>query len=169
MQSDDDNMDVNIRKPSDRIHGWQLEALLDLLRGCGHRLGTVADRLHQDGAGTAVRRDVLRALDHGGPQTVPDIARARDVSRQHIQSVVNGLLDDGLVERAPNPAHRRSRLVRLTAAGGREVEAMVQREASLVHELDLGIPQADLEAALRVLARLRDRLADEGSRRGSGS
>ncbi len=149
-----------MRHPVDRIHQWQLEALLDDLRRCGHLLGIVADRVHLGDAGSAARRAVLRALDHGGAQTVPDIARDRGVSRQHIQAVVNGLLDDGLVERTPNPAHRRSHLVRLTAAGESEVEAMVRRDTALLRELDLDVDEMDREAACRVLARLRQRLED---------
>jgi DNA-binding MarR family transcriptional regulator len=154
-------MIVNQREPAEsdgRIRGVLLESLLDHLGRCAHRLGVDADRLHRGAAGSAARRTVLRALDHGGPQTVPDIARDRSVSRQHIQTVVNELLEDGLVERIPNPAHRRSHLVRLTRPGEREVEAMARREATLLGELDLDVSEVDLEAALLVLARLRSAL-----------
>lgn len=135
-----------------------LESVLDDLRRCAHRLGLVAGRLHHDETGSSARRAVLRALDHGGPQPVPELARDRSVSRQHTQTVVNGLLEDGLVERIPNPAHRRSYLVRLTASGEREVEEMARREAALLRELADDVPESDLEATLRVLARLRSAL-----------
>jgi hypothetical protein len=40
---------------------------------------------------TAGKRGVLKGLDRLGPQTVPQMARARPVSRQHIQTLVNRL------------------------------------------------------------------------------
>jgi DNA-binding MarR family transcriptional regulator len=158
-----DNMNVNEEGPAEpgsRLRDLLLESVVDNLLRCAHRLGIAAEQLHHGGAGSAARRAVLRTLDHGGPQTVPDIARDRSVSRQHIQTVVNGLLEDALVERIPNPAHRRSRLVRLTLAGERESRSMAQREAALLCALDLGVDETELEAARRVLARLRQRLDD---------
>jgi len=137
---------------------WLLESVLDDVRLCFHRLRAAAERLHQRGEASAARRGVLRSLDHGGPQTVPEMARARPVSRQHIQTIVNALRDDGLVELVPNPAHRRSHLVRLTSDGEREVADMAVRETALLRELDLGVDDTDLEVAHRVLARLRDAL-----------
>jgi len=56
---------------------------------------------------SAARRGVLRSLARLGPQTVPQMAGARPVSRQHIQTIVNALAADGLVETIDNPAHKR--------------------------------------------------------------
>ncbi|MEJ0059293.1 MAG: helix-turn-helix domain-containing protein [Terricaulis sp.] len=70
---------------------------------------------------------VLRSLIDGGPQTVPDMARARPVSRQHCQTIVNGLEAQGLVEFIANPKHARSQLVRVTRKGRAWYKEMTDR------------------------------------------
>jgi DNA-binding MarR family transcriptional regulator len=60
----------------------------------------------------------LRSLALLGPQTVPQIAEMRPTSRQRMQRLADELAAEGLVEFIDNPRHRRSRLVRLTRAGG---------------------------------------------------
>src|SRR5215813_8522065 len=50
-----------------------------------HLLRALAARLHGQGEMTAARRGILRGLERLGPQSVPQLARARPVSRQHIQ------------------------------------------------------------------------------------
>lgn len=67
---------------------------------------------------------VLRSLSEGGPQTVPDMARARPVSRQHCQSIVNELKARKLVELIDNPRHKRSQLVKITMAGQSHFDKM---------------------------------------------
>ena len=67
---------------------------------------------------------VLRSLVQEGAQTVPQMAAARPVSRQHCQTIVNGLAEQGLVEFVDNPRHKRSKLVRLTKRGRARFESM---------------------------------------------
>jgi DNA-binding MarR family transcriptional regulator len=116
-----------------------------------HRLRAVAEQIHRQGAMSAGRRGVLKYLERLGPQTVPQMARARPVSRQHIQTLVNQLAADGLVELSDNPAHKRSRLVRLTPQGKALAEGMNRREAALLSRLKVDIPEQDLRAASAVL------------------
>ena len=59
----------------------------------------------------------LNSQQRLGPQTVPTMARARNVSRQHVQKSVDGLAAGGLVSLRDNPAHRRSPIVELSDAG----------------------------------------------------
>jgi DNA-binding MarR family transcriptional regulator len=59
----------------------------------------------------------MRSLALLGPLTVPQIAQMRPTSRQRMQRLANELAAEGLVEFIPNPHHRRSQLVRLTAKG----------------------------------------------------
>jgi len=132
-----------------------LEALIDETRALFHRLKLVAEDVHGQGPLSAGRRGVLRDLHRRGPQTVPQLARARPVSRQHIQSLVNDLEEDGYVELIDNPAHQRSRLVRLTTAGGKCLRTMEQLESKLIGKLDLGVSQARLGAAAKVLREVR--------------
>src|SRR6185295_2910219 len=70
---------------------------------------------------------LMRGLAEGGPQTVPQLARARPVARQRIQRLVDELAAAGLVELVDNPHHRRSRLVRLTARGAAKHAEVTKR------------------------------------------
>ena len=92
-------------------------SLIDETRLLFHHLRRTAESLHRQGEITAGRRGVLESLHREGPRTVPQLARARPVSRQHIQKLVDPLAAEGLVELVDNPRHKRSKLVRLTAAG----------------------------------------------------
>lgn len=120
-----------------------------------HRLRIVADQVHRQGEMSGGLRSVLRSLYKQGPQTVPQMARARSVSRQHIQILVNRLLETKYVELKQNPSHRRSPLIELTKEGSRIVEEMNRREAELLSMVDLGTPEAQMTEAARTLSQLR--------------
>jgi DNA-binding MarR family transcriptional regulator len=122
------------------------------LRAAGKRLGAVT----RWGGGTW---GLLRSLKLEGPQTVPALARARPVARQHIQKLADELAGAGLVAFADNPAHRRSRLVRLTPKGETAFRAMDRRVRAAAEDLAADISEPDVRTALRVLARLRAKLA----------
>lgn len=124
-----------------------------------HRMKAAAELIHGQGDLSAALRGVLRDLQTYGPQTVPQMARSRPVSRQHIQSLVNHLLEAGLVELKSNPAHRRSMLVTLTLGGKWHVASMLEREAKLFRALPVAIPEADLATTARVLKEMRETLA----------
>jgi DNA-binding MarR family transcriptional regulator len=141
-----------------------LQALIDETRALFHRLRAAAGELHGQGAATAGRRGVLASLRARGPQTVPEMARARPVSRQHIQVLVNALARDGLVESAPNPAHRRSHLVRLTPRGEALIDAMRKREAQRLAEIARALPARDLAAAAATLTAVREQLVKRARR-----
>ena len=126
------------------------------------RMRKAAEEMLDDGAQSAGRRSILKSLSSSGPQTVPQMARLRAVSRQHIQKLVNGLMADELVELIENPAHKRSRLVRITNAGKTVAEATAEREASILPELSRGIALDDIQTATSVLKRLK--AAFEGDR-----
>src|SRR5438874_13287905 len=110
----------------------KLVKVLDEAVALNFRLQRVAEELHRQGPASSARRGLLRSLSDEGPQSVPQMARTRTVSRQYVQTLVNSLMEDGLVEMAPNPAHRRSGLVQLTADGRQAVKDNTRREAILV-------------------------------------
>jgi DNA-binding MarR family transcriptional regulator len=126
------------------------------------RLRHVADQIHRKGALSGGRRGFLRSLHAEGPQTVPDMARARAVTRQNAQVFVNSLLEEGLVEKIPNPAHKRSHLIELTDRGRDALDEMNRREFRLVEKLDLGLSGAELKQAAEVLRTLRESFESAG-------
>jgi len=139
-----------------------LRTVVKQVRLLFHQLAAVADDLHRDLHITAAQRAVLEALVEGGAAAVPTIARAKRVTRQHVQTIVNDLVDAGLVELADNPAHQRSQLVRPTQAGARAFDAICAREQKLLRSVATHLPARDLSSAARTLAELSshlDRLA----------
>ena len=132
--------------------------LFDEVRLLEHQLIRTAATLHADLDVTIPGRAVLEFLRRAGPASVPEIARARLVTRQHIQGIVDTLLDTGYVERATNPAHRRSALITLTASGAELIALVQQREDAFLESRLVGIDGADVIAATRLLAAVRGAL-----------
>ena len=132
-----------------------LPALIDQTVRLYHRLKAVASEIHAGDGITAGERGVLRGLVELGPQTVPHMARIRPVSRQHIQSLVNPLIEKGYVELLDNPHHKRSKLVGLTDRGRALLERMHAREAETFAGLASELSEADLVTAVAVLEKTR--------------
>jgi DNA-binding MarR family transcriptional regulator len=136
----------------------RIQELIEEVIATFRRLRVVSAELHGDGTPMPGQRGVLIDLDRVGPQTVANIARARAVSRQHIQALVNGFRARGLVEFAENPNHRRSKLVRLTRNGRALVKAMLKRESAALGSRGLVLPPAQIRSAVKTLQTLRQQL-----------
>jgi DNA-binding MarR family transcriptional regulator len=137
--------------PNAPILQERLEALLVEVNGLANRLKATDPRVAIPGASRAA----LQVLQRYGPQTVPQIARARFSSRQNIQIVINRLQQEGLVEFASNPEHKRSALVRLTNRGQAAIAQASAEEAKLSKELLPSFSQTELSSATEVLNKLR--------------
>jgi DNA-binding MarR family transcriptional regulator len=108
---------------------------------------------------TASVRAVMSALAAEDGRTVPELARERAVSRQHIQSVINEMLTDGLVEATRNPSHRRSARFVLTEEGRRRLRVIGERETQFLTRLAPAISHMELAAATRLFDHLERDLA----------
>ncbi|TSD99356.1 MarR family transcriptional regulator [Skermania sp. ID1734] len=76
----------------------------------------VAQQLASAGGLTAAWWQVLGGvLDQ--PRSVADIGRRMGLTRQAVQRIADLLVDRGLAEYRPNPAHRRAKLLACTEAG----------------------------------------------------
>ncbi|MFF7411965.1 MarR family winged helix-turn-helix transcriptional regulator [Streptomyces lydicus] len=105
-------------------------------------------------------RAALSMLREHGPMTVPQMARAQALSRQFVQRMVNDAMTRGLVEAAPNPAHKRSSLIRLTAQGQTAITTVLDRERAVLRQVGDDLTDTEVDACLRVLARLLDLMGD---------
>ncbi|UXY23622.1 MarR family transcriptional regulator [Streptomyces cynarae] len=112
-----------------------------------------------EGVSVGVRAVLALLRDHG-PMTVPQMGRAQALSRQFVQRMVNGAAARGLVESIPNPAHKRSSLLRLTGEGEAVIDAVTAREYTLLRQVRGDLTEADLQACLRVLTRMLDLFDD---------
>ncbi|MDH5648298.1 MAG: MarR family winged helix-turn-helix transcriptional regulator [Gammaproteobacteria bacterium] len=114
-------------------------------------LGSEVNELHQDLGISSSRRAVLECLEKMGEQTVPRIAQDLSVSRQHVQRVVNELLELGLIEARSNPLHKRSQLLAMTALGRRIFKTMEQREAAIFKKASGEFSHHDLDNTVKTL------------------
>lgn len=122
-------------------------------------LRAVEENERIEGVSVGVRA-VLDLLARNGPLTVPQMGRAQSLSRQFVQRMVNDATASGLVELADNPAHRRSRLVRLTERGSTAIAAVTAREHDLLSQVGGGLTGPDVDACVRVLDRMLAALDD---------
>jgi DNA-binding MarR family transcriptional regulator len=111
----------------------------------------------------------LHSLAVDGAQTVPQLARARPVSRQHIQQIANEAEADGLIVFIDNPAHKKSNLVSLTDEGRALHQKMTAEFAAVAGKLAEGMSTQDLEVTGRTLSQLRSKLAGGALRLGGFS
>ncbi len=133
-----------------------LEALNREADALSRRLRLVAEEIHGNGALTSGMRSVLLTIAERGPQTVPQIARSRPVSRQHIQVIVNSLKEAGLVELADNAAHKRSKLVALTAAGKDELAETNRRTGDTLAQMTIPLTKKELRSAADTVRQVRE-------------
>ena len=134
----------------------RLGALGDEVTRLHFRMTAALEAIHGPGLKAYGGRAVLRNLVELGAQTVPQLAALRPVSRQYMQTVVNDLADAGLVALRANPAHRRSPLIEITAAGRDHLAAMLTAEAPALAGAAEGIDPAEIETAIRLLRRLTE-------------
>ncbi|PCJ68688.1 MAG: hypothetical protein COA62_12625 [Rhodobiaceae bacterium] len=139
-----------------------LSRVIDEASRVHFRLGALSERIHRDGQSSSGRRAILRNVIELGPQTVPELARMRPVSRQFIQTLVNALVKAGWVSLEPNPAHRRSGLVTATPQGRRVFAEMMAKEAPAATWLSDGFSVADLKIVAGLLETLRERVDQFG-------
>jgi DNA-binding MarR family transcriptional regulator len=129
-----------------------------LIRRIFRGMAAAADRYLEESGLSAADRAVMEFLYPDDMLSVPDIARRYQVSRQHVQVTVNGLLQRGLLRSVSNPKHKRSRLIRLSELG-RECFAEIRRnEAAAVDGLFAGIADEEITATHQTLQTLHANL-----------
>jgi DNA-binding MarR family transcriptional regulator len=135
-----------------------VRAVVDEAVALSWRVRYVADQIHTAGGRSETARGVLRGLVRYGARTVPQLAFARSVTRQHTQEVVDGLIEDGLVTRVPNPAHARSYLIEPTRRGIAVVAALDAEDARTMAAVGahMRVSRAELATTVRVLRELRE-------------
>lgn len=98
---------------------------------------------------------------------MPRIARERGASRQHVQQLVDALLERDLVQRKRNPNHKRSSLIALTDKGRALAENMRAEERNAIGRIQAGVSDHAIEEAQLVLAAWRTALQHDTERRAS--
>lgn len=135
-----------------------ISATIRALRECFQCLKAYGDEVHAALGVNASMRGVLESLDEGGPLTVPQIARLKGVSRQHIQLVVNALAKHGHAAIAANPQDARSPVVEITKTGRALYRKIVARELTILLALAEQFPPTDLAITRRTLDEIKSAL-----------
>ena len=133
----------------------QLYAVIREVRACFQALAAFSDSMLSEWELNAWMRAVLEVVADDPTRTVPDIARLKKVSRQHIQVNVNALMEKGLVAAADNPAHKRSPLVLPTERGLDVFAAIRKREAPLLEDFVSELSERSMRTTSQTLRKLR--------------
>lgn len=138
----------------------QYQALFEEVRKLHNRLRWIGDQVHAGDGLTAATRSLMLSLYIAGPQTVPDMARERLVSRQIIQTQINLLLEACWVETTVNPRHKRSSLIQLTKKGTKLMEKALGKERHLVERAGTPLSNADIADTAAKLMAVREHLEE---------
>jgi len=138
-----------------------LERLIRRTRAAFHALAAYGSALHADLGVNASMRAVMEHIEENGPATAPEMARAKGVSRQHIQTIVDLLIDAALAEARTNPEHKRSSLIALTRKGRATIAKIRAREEKALAQLSRRLGGVELAGAEKALAALIAAIDDD--------
>ncbi|WP_330250881.1 MarR family transcriptional regulator [Nocardia sp. NBC_00565] len=117
----------------------------------------IAEELAAPAGVTAAWWQVLGAVLRE-PLPVSGIARAMGITRQSVQRIADLLVDKGLAEYRPNPAHRRAKLVAVTDAGREAIKRINPQHAVLAKRLADELGPEQFALTVQVMVRLSDAL-----------
>ncbi|WP_327117149.1 MarR family winged helix-turn-helix transcriptional regulator [Streptomyces sp. NBC_01341] len=119
------------------------------------RFLAVAEELAGPAGLTAARWQVLGAV-LTEPLPVSGIARSMGITRQSVQRIADLLVDQGLAEYVANPAHRRAKLLRPTAAGRAAVSRIGPGHAEFAARLAEELGEEEFARTAATLERLSE-------------
>lgn len=94
------------------------------------------------------------------PQPVAGIARTMGITRQSVQRIADLLVRGGLAEYAPNPAHRRAKLLTPTTEGRAAVQRIQPAHADLATRLKEALGEEQFAQTAQTLERLSEVLTE---------
>jgi DNA-binding MarR family transcriptional regulator len=127
-----------------------------------------ARRLRQEAAGegdelTPTAGSALATVERHGPLTPSELAAIERIKRPTATRILRGLLEAGLIDRAPDPADGRSSLVSVNAVGRERLRRLRGRKNAYLARRMRDLPAADVEALDRA-ATILEGMLEEGAR-----
>ena len=141
------------KAPADK----ELLELADGLHSAAIRLLRAVRHVDQQSGLSPARLSALSVVAFAGPISIGRLAAAEGVKSPTMTGIVNGLVQDGLVERRPAVGDQRSVEVAITPKGRRLFNAARRRRVEAVAQLIEGLPGSDvalLEQASAILRRI---------------
>jgi DNA-binding MarR family transcriptional regulator len=125
-------------------------------------IARTARRLRQEAAGeagalTPTTASALASVERHGPLTPSELAEIERVKRPTATRTLRVLEEMGLVDRAPDPADRRSALVSVTAMGRERLRRLRSRKNAYLARRMRDLPASEvetLERAAEILERI---------------
>jgi DNA-binding MarR family transcriptional regulator len=135
-------------------------ALLDEIVQFAGVLDDVRNDLARPTGQSLARCQVLAAIEQ---EPVPVGAIACDLghARQSVQRVADLLVQDGLGQYRPNPAHQRAKLLEITPAGRDVLAQLAEAQNACNRRTVEGLDAARLTQARETLTELRQRLESQ--------
>ena len=119
-----------------------------------------ANRLVAEGLASAgmrrYRDALLAALDEDGPASQAGLSRGTTIDRSDMVATVNELVDQGLVERTPDPTDRRRNIVTITPAGQRRLRKLDRLLGNLQGQLLAPLSVDERRQPIHLLTRVVD-------------
>ena len=120
--------------------------------------------LREDFQITLPRFDLLAQLDRAPDGlTMGELSDRLMVSNGNITGLVERLVSEGSIARAPAPGDRRRSRVKLTPAGKRAFDAMTPTHERWIDDLFAGLSRSEMADLLALLAKLKRSIQASGS------
>ncbi len=118
----------------------------------------IRHRAHRDLDPFGVTWSQMRALRtiarHDGPVRMSELADRLGIARRSATSVVDELVERGLVDRTADPADRRAVAVGVTPSGWQLLDDLAGHRRAAADELTAGLTNAELRSLRDLLRRL---------------
>ncbi|GHD17906.1 MarR family transcriptional regulator [Nocardiopsis kunsanensis] len=122
------------------------------------RLLAAHDRMARASGLTAARWQILETVAER-PRTVSDTARHLGTRRQSVQRIADALVDAGLAEYLPNPAHSRARLLSPTEEGHEALRGPAPERTRMARALLAELGEEELRHTLARMEALSEAVA----------
>ena len=124
---------------------------------------TINGRLKADFDQSLARFDLLSQLHrHPDRLRMTELSKRMMVTGGSVTGLTDGLEAEGLVERQEDPGDRRSKWVRLTAAGRKRFIAMAGEHEQWIAQMMGGLTANEQRELFRMLARLKASIGEAG-------
>lgn len=104
--------------------------------------------------GHAYHFAILAALDEFGPDSQVQIGQRCGIDQSDMHTMLNELVEQGHVARAPDPSDRRRNLVTLTAAGRRRLEDLDATLTGVQHDILDALSATERDTLAGLLTRI---------------
>jgi DNA-binding MarR family transcriptional regulator len=143
------------RPPQDLIPGSAVDVGSQFF-ALAHSLKRRINAGYRSAGMSMARLQVLHALAESGPTRIGELSEHLDVAARTMTSTVEGLVRDGLVERAPDPNDGRAVLVSMTDRGGEVFAAATEIRNRYFEEIFALLDPADRDGFVILLRKLAD-------------